>query len=51
MYASCDRGSTTLKSAVQIGDAEREASLENGQVLVGFQTEDGGTDSVAVRIR
>ena len=36
---------------LQIGDAEREASLEIGQVLVGFQTEDGGTDSVAVRIR
>jgi hypothetical protein len=36
---------------LQIGDAEREASLENGRVLVGFQTEDGGTDSVAVRIR
>jgi hypothetical protein len=36
---------------LQIGDAEREASLENGRVLVGFQTEDGGADSVAVRIR
>jgi hypothetical protein len=36
---------------LQIGDAEREASLENGRVLVGFQTEYGGTDSVAVRIR
>jgi hypothetical protein len=36
---------------LQIAAAEREASLENGRVLVGFQTEDGGTDSVAVRIR